>query len=100
MLDPEDTFEYRWNPGTSGDWISYTELLSILVAWNQTPLESGFPAVSISKRPKQEPGAVCGDVSPNMEYRCARSPGHTWPHRDMKQKGTETCSWWRGGYRG
>ena len=55
MADPLDQFEYRWNPGTSGDWISYTELLSILVAWNQTPLESGFPAVSISKRPKQEP---------------------------------------------
>ena len=55
MDDPLDQFEYRWNPGTSGDWISYTELLSILAAWNQTPLESGFPAVSISKRPKGGP---------------------------------------------
>ena len=53
MFDPEDTFEYRWNPGMSGDWVPYTELLEILAAWNQVPLESGFPAVSISKRPKR-----------------------------------------------
>lgn len=94
--DPLDRFEYRWNPGTSGDWISYTELLSILATWNQTPLESGFPAVSISKRPKAEAqhDSICGDTSPDGDYVCARSLRHTAPHRDVKQKGLETTSWW------
>ncbi|MEU2674804.1 hypothetical protein ABZ622_39440 [Streptomyces sp. NPDC007164] len=30
------------------------------------------------------------------ERACQRSPAHTYPHRDAKQKGTETRSWWDG----
>ncbi|MFE9491479.1 hypothetical protein ACFYNF_34420 [Streptomyces sp. NPDC006641] len=30
------------------------------------------------------------------EHTCQRSPSHTYPHRDAKQKGTETRSWWNG----
>ncbi|WP_406463008.1 hypothetical protein OHB07_16290 [Streptomyces sp. NBC_00111] len=37
---------------------------------------------------------VCGDRSPAMGSLCQRSPGHTYPHRDAKQKGTESSSWW------
>lgn len=30
------------------------------------------------------------------EHTCQRSPSHTYPHRNAKQKGTETRSWWNG----
>lgn len=39
---------------------------------------------------------VCGDRSPVTGALCQRSPSHTYPHRDAKQKGTETSSWWGG----
>lgn len=47
-------YEYRWNQGTSGDWITFEELQMILSAWNNSPAEYGLPTVSISKRVKVE----------------------------------------------
>jgi len=39
------------------------------------------------------PRTTCGDPCPRHEHACARSVGHGWPHRDVKQKGHERCSW-------
>ncbi|MCX5431899.1 hypothetical protein [Streptomyces sp. NBC_00062] len=39
---------------------------------------------------------VCGNRAPASTDTCQRSPSHTYPHRDAKQKGTETRSWWNG----
>lgn len=92
-------YEYRWNQGTSGDWISFDDLMWVMSTWNGMPPETGLPAVSISKRVK----GPCGDQSPllrgpdgygQIRYTCLRSPGHTFPHRDAQQKGEETVSWW------
>ena len=38
--------------------------------------------------------ALCADQCPRgHSHSCARSPKHYGPHRDVKQKGTENCSW-------
>ncbi|WP_017585506.1 hypothetical protein [Nocardiopsis ganjiahuensis] len=38
--------------------------------------------------------ALCAARCPNgHEHTCARSPKHCGPHRDVKQKGHESCSW-------
>jgi len=38
--------------------------------------------------------ALCADQCPRGHaHSCARSPKHYGPHRDVKQKGTENCSW-------
>ncbi|MEU9619152.1 hypothetical protein [Streptomyces sp. NPDC048155] len=42
--------------------------------------------------PPAPPG--CGDQSPASNDTCQRSTSHTYPHRNAKQKGTETRSWW------
>lgn len=39
------------------------------------------------------PAVLCGAACPDHPHTCARSPKHTSDHRDVKQKGTETCSW-------
>jgi hypothetical protein len=39
------------------------------------------------------PTALCGTACPDHPHTCARSPQHYGHHRDVKQKGTETCSW-------
>lgn len=45
--------------------------------------------------PAAEPSRPnCGDRL--GKHTCQRSPHHTYPHRDAKQKGTETSSWWAG----
>lgn len=37
--------------------------------------------------------ARCATPCPRHDHRCDRSPSHCGPCRDVKQKGTETCSW-------
>lgn len=39
------------------------------------------------------PAALCGTACPDHPHTCARSPQHYGDHRDVKQKGNETCSW-------
>jgi len=41
--------------------------------------------------------ALCGTPCPRgHDHSCARSPKHCGPHRDVKQKGDESCSWLEG----
>ena len=89
-------YEYLVAPGTQGRWVSYDELVTgKLARWLLA--DFGAPSITISKRVK---GETCGDThilvtdTGNVQYVCARSKGHTFPHRDTKQKGTETVSWW------
>ncbi|MFE7105601.1 hypothetical protein ACFU98_10750 [Streptomyces sp. NPDC057575] len=42
------------------------------------------------------PAPACGNQAPASTDTCQRSPSHTYPHRDAKQMGTETRSWWNG----
>ncbi|MFC9089020.1 hypothetical protein [Nocardiopsis dassonvillei] len=40
------------------------------------------------------PAPLCADPCPHgHDHTCARSPKHCGPHRDVKQKGDESCSW-------
>lgn len=36
---------------------------------------------------------TCGTPCPTHGHTCARSPLHTEPCRDRKQKGTHSCEW-------
>lgn len=47
----------------------------------------------MTDRPQPEP-LGCGNRF--GEHTCQRSPAHTFPHRNAKQKGTESRSWWNG----
>lgn len=35
----------------------------------------------------------CGVPCLKHDHACDRSPGHTWPHRDVQQKGAHSCEW-------
>ncbi|MFE5332519.1 hypothetical protein ACFRCG_39695 [Embleya sp. NPDC056575] len=43
----------------------------------------------------QTTAKTCGTPCPreDHDHTCARSPGHLGDHRDVKQKGQQTCDW-------
>jgi hypothetical protein len=100
---PNRVTEYRISPLVDG-WMTEEKAVATLKAWGS--IEHGAPAVTVTKRtitngndtavtttPVDRPDE-CGDVDPTSGNVCRRSPSHTYPHRDAKQKGTETSSWW------
>jgi len=51
-------------------------------------------ATIVPKEQQTDPrGPRCGHQCPDHAHTCDRDPGHGLPHRDVQQKGTETCSW-------
>ena len=93
-------YEYRVMPNLP-EWMPRDVLLKMIETWADH--DHGAPAVTISKRVKDEP---CGDVH-RMQFgmdgetgvilHCARPQGHPGPHADKAEAGTETLSWSRGG---
>ena len=54
-------------------------------------------AVHLLRRADPAPPSLCAAPCPRGHtHACARSPKHCGPHRDVKQKGTESCSWSEG----
>lgn len=75
-----------------------------LIRWN--PRRARYEAVEVahsgcsqaaSEQPSETPSeqpALCAVPCPRgHDHACARSPKHCGPHRDVKQKGEESCSW-------
>lgn len=91
-------YEYRVMPNLP-EWMPREVLLRMIETWADH--EHGAPAITISKRVKDEP---CGHTqvvvtdTGNVQYVCARRRGHLGPHADRAEAGTETLSWSRGGY--
>jgi hypothetical protein len=102
--------KYRVMPG-SGEWVSEEDMISKVARWAVNAPEHGAPSITISKLVQFDTdangdvpdgrGPRCGDTTIVVTgegdhlYTCDRDPGHTAPHRDVQQKGTETVSWSR-----
>lgn len=69
------------------------EAIPKIVAVLRAGLDRLLKAAGIETAATDPRGPRCAAPCPDHDHACDRDPGHLGPHRDVQQKGTETCSW-------